>query len=91
VISHRDRELSAGPLPVGLTVPRWLWRIVSGTGLRGSTAMEKARRPLARSAGLLVEPIGDELLVFDSERKVAHSLNDVAARVWRACDGAARH
>lgn len=35
-----------------------------------------------------MEPIGDELLVFDQERRVAHSLNEVAARVWRACDGA---
>ena len=44
-------------------------------------------RPLGRSKGLIVEPLGDELLVYDQERHVAHSLQDVAARVWRACDG----
>jgi hypothetical protein len=46
--------------------------------------MENVR---AREAGLTVEEIGDELLVFDSERQLAHSLNHVAAQVWRACDG----
>jgi hypothetical protein len=45
-------------------------------------------RPLARSSDLVVEPVGDELIVFDSERNVAHSLNGIAARVWQACDGA---
>ena len=44
-------------------------------------------RPKAREDGLLVEPMDEELLVFDSERNRAHSLNQTAARVWRACDG----
>lgn len=34
-----------------------------------------------------MEEIGDELLVFDVDRQVAHSLNGVATLVWRACDG----
>jgi hypothetical protein len=42
---------------------------------------------LARHTGLAVEEIGQELVVFDSERQVAHSLNHVAATVWRACNG----
>jgi hypothetical protein len=29
----------------------------------------------------------DELVVYDSERKLAHSLNRTAAVVWRHCDG----
>jgi hypothetical protein len=53
--------------------------------------MGEGYRPLARSAALLVEEIGDELLVFDSERNRAHSLNSTAAAVWRACDGTRDH
>jgi hypothetical protein len=34
-----------------------------------------------------VEAIGDELLVFDTERTIGHSLNPLATSVWRACDG----
>jgi hypothetical protein len=49
--------------------------------------MDEVYRPVAREAELLVEPVDDELLVFDSERQIAHSLNRVAAAVWRACDG----
>lgn len=49
--------------------------------------MDGVYRPFARSAELVVEPVDDELLVFGSERQVAHSLNQVAAAVWRACDG----
>jgi Coenzyme PQQ synthesis protein D (PqqD) len=44
-------------------------------------------RPLARSAGLIVDGIGDELLVYDTSSHRAHSLNTVATAVWRACDG----
>jgi hypothetical protein len=43
--------------------------------------------PQARSSDLIVEPIDEELLVFDTERQLAHSLNPTAARVWQACDG----
>jgi hypothetical protein len=45
------------------------------------------RLPPGRREGLIVETIGDELLVYDSERARAHSLNSVAAAVWEACDG----
>ena len=43
--------------------------------------------PAARSEGLLVESLGDELLVYDAERDRAHSLNAVAATVWELSDG----
>jgi Coenzyme PQQ synthesis protein D (PqqD) len=43
--------------------------------------------PVARSEGLLVEPMGDDLLVFEPATGRAHSLNAAAASVWRACDG----
>jgi coenzyme PQQ synthesis protein D (PqqD) len=43
--------------------------------------------PVARSAELVVDSVGDELLVYDMRNSRAHSLNTVAAAVWRACDG----
>jgi Coenzyme PQQ synthesis protein D (PqqD) len=43
--------------------------------------------PRARKDGLMVQEVGDELLVYDEERKHAHRLNRTAALVWRACDG----
>jgi hypothetical protein len=43
--------------------------------------------PLARSQGLVVEELGDELLVYDLETDHAHSLGPEAAKVWRCCDG----
>src|SRR5690348_16823049 len=43
--------------------------------------------PAARRDGLIVESLDGELLVYDTERDRAHSLNAVAAAVWEACDG----
>jgi hypothetical protein len=43
--------------------------------------------PKARRAGLLIESVGDEVLVYDTERHRAHALNDSLARIWRRCDG----
>jgi hypothetical protein len=43
--------------------------------------------PRARSEGLLVEELDDELLIYDLERHRAHCLNRAAALVWRGCDG----
>ena len=47
----------------------------------------RAEVPLARSHRLLVEELGDELLVYDLESDRAHSLSPDAARVWARCDG----
>jgi hypothetical protein len=44
-------------------------------------------RPVARTRGLVVKAVGDEVLVYDLERHRAHGLNRVAAALWRACDG----
>jgi hypothetical protein len=44
-------------------------------------------RPKARTRGLVVEDLGDESLVFDSDTNTAHCLSPTAARVWRACNG----
>jgi len=43
--------------------------------------------PQARSEGLVVRELPDEVLVYDLERHEAHCLNQTAAAVWRACDG----
>jgi hypothetical protein len=44
-------------------------------------------RPLARRNGLVVKTVGDEVLVYDLERARAHSLDALAAAIWRQCDG----
>jgi hypothetical protein len=44
-------------------------------------------RPKAVEDGIVVEPMGDELIVFDARVQRAHSLNATARAVWRACDG----
>src|SRR5436190_9238790 len=43
--------------------------------------------PKARSKGLLVETLPDEVLVYDLDRKKAHCLNQTAALIWQHCDG----
>ena len=43
--------------------------------------------PRARTAGVVVEHLADEVLVYDLERDRAHCLNLAAARVWERCDG----
>lgn len=44
-------------------------------------------RPHARKDGLLVQEVGDELVIYDQERHRAHRLNQTAALVFRHCDG----
>lgn len=48
---------------------------------------ENRRLPRARTEELLVEELGEEVLVYDQRRDRAHCLNRAAALVWRACDG----
>jgi len=43
--------------------------------------------PEARSQGLVVQHLTDELLVYDQERHKAHCLNQTATLVWEQCDG----
>jgi hypothetical protein len=49
--------------------------------------MVSRRMPRGRREGLLVEPLGDETLVYDLDRHQAHCLNRTAAAVWSACNG----
>jgi len=43
--------------------------------------------PRARTEGLLVRDIGDEVVVYDLESHRSHCLNRTATLVFRACDG----
>jgi hypothetical protein len=43
--------------------------------------------PRARTSGLVVKALADEVLVYDLTRHRAHSLNRAAAAVWRRLDG----
>jgi hypothetical protein len=44
-------------------------------------------RPRARTKGVVVRALPDEVLVYDLERHKAHCLNHTAARIWQHCDG----
>jgi hypothetical protein len=41
----------------------------------------------ARSEELLIDTVGDELVVYDTREHAMHRLNPTAAAVWRLCDG----
>jgi Coenzyme PQQ synthesis protein D (PqqD) len=43
--------------------------------------------PRARSSGLVVRELEDEVLIFDVDRDKAHCLNRTAGLVWKQCDG----
>jgi hypothetical protein len=43
--------------------------------------------PDARRQRLLVQEAGEELVIYDQDRRRVHRLNRAAALVWRSCDG----
>jgi Coenzyme PQQ synthesis protein D (PqqD) len=43
--------------------------------------------PCARTEGLVVQTLADEVLVYDLERHKAHCLNHASALIWQHCDG----
>ena len=47
----------------------------------------KSITPQAKTSGVVVEQLAEEVLVYDLERDRAHCLNPAAARVWEKCDG----
>ena len=44
-------------------------------------------RPIARAEGLLIESVGEETVVYDTEAKEAHCLKSLAAAVFMYADG----
>lgn len=49
--------------------------------------LSKHLAPQARSRGIVMEELADEVLVYDLGRDHAHCLNQAAANVWKLCDG----
>lgn len=49
--------------------------------------MQTQTHPQARTEGLVVRELPDEVLVYDLDSHKAHCLNTTAAAVWRHCDG----
>jgi hypothetical protein len=47
----------------------------------------RGRAPKARSKGLVIKKLPEEVLVYDLETNQAHCLNQSAALVWSHCDG----
>lgn len=45
------------------------------------------KTPRRRADGLLERPMGDELVIYDTEHHRAHALEPLAREIWRACDG----
>lgn len=43
--------------------------------------------PQARQDGLVVQELGDEVVIYDEQRNHVHRLNQTAALVWRHCNG----
>jgi len=43
--------------------------------------------PETRKDRVLVQKIGDELIVYDQDRSRAHCLNPTSSLVWQSCDG----
>ena len=52
-----------------------------------ATQKPKQQTPRARQEGLLHTSLNNELVIYDTERNKAHSLNHIASLVWRHCDG----
>ncbi|HKC63345.1 MAG TPA: PqqD family protein [Pyrinomonadaceae bacterium] len=49
--------------------------------------MRRRSAPRARTEGLLVQELPQEVLVYDTVRQKAHCLNTTAAFIWKHCDG----
>jgi hypothetical protein len=43
--------------------------------------------PVARTEKLLIQEVGNELVVYDQETNASHCLTPVAASVWHHCNG----
>jgi hypothetical protein len=50
-------------------------------------ASDERSRPQARTDGVVVVDLPDEVLVYDEARHRAHCLSPTAALVWKQCDG----
>jgi hypothetical protein len=62
---------------------RWL----SGTGVSLTEDRRLSRKLRARREGIYEEPLGSQMILFDSATRESVSLNPVAAFVWSRCNG----
>lgn len=44
-------------------------------------------KPLARSADIVVQEFGNEVLIYDLRINKAFNLNETSTLVWQLCDG----
>ena len=49
--------------------------------------LSEQTKPQARSEGLVIQELSDEVLVYDLDTDKAHCLNQTAALIWKSCDG----
>lgn len=49
--------------------------------------MAKSVKPLARQAGLRIQTVNEETLVYDDRTDKAYVLSPASAAIWRACNG----
>lgn len=49
--------------------------------------MNNSQIPVARTQGLVVQEMPEEVLIYDLDTNKAHCLNDTAAFVWKSCNG----
>lgn len=49
--------------------------------------MSESFKPLARTEGLVINELPEEVVIYDRGSHKAHCLNRTAALVWRRCDG----
>lgn len=54
-------------------------------------AASETFRPKARTTDLVVEEMGDETLVYDSENRSAYLLAGPTLKIWHLCDGERRN
>ncbi len=43
--------------------------------------------PVARTEKLMIQEVGNEIVVYDQKNHASHSLNAMATRIWELCDG----
>ena len=60
---------------------------IFGPKSNGGHAGFRHAMPLARTEGLIIEELSNEVLIYDQRTDQAHCLSSAAGTVWRACDG----
>ena len=70
-----------------LTLNNSSYTLTHGRYMKGNLMKTNITLPRARSEGLVVENLEDEVLVYDLSRQKSHCLNQTADLIWKHCDG----